>query len=106
MPEREESAEELNDDLRQALNCYIEDSCSDLVIRITALEYKMKDLQEASKCYIEDSCSDLVIRITALENKIKDLQDDIGRFIAAYYLIKKILERHEAEIKKIQEGQH
>ena len=105
MPEREESAEELNDDLRQALNCYIEDSCSDLVIRITALEYKMKDLQEASKSYIEDSCSDLDIRITALENKIKDLGDDIGRFIAAYYLIKNILERHEAEIKKIQEGQ-
>ena len=77
MPEREESAEELNDDLRQALNCYI-----------------------------EDSCSDLDIRITALENKMKDLQDDIGRFIAAYYLIKNILKRHEAEIKKIQEGQH
>lgn len=69
-------SEELNDDLRQTLNCYI-----------------------------EDSCSDLVIRITALESQLKDLREDMGKVVASYFLVRKVLERHEAEIKKIQEGQ-
>lgn len=43
-------------------------------------------------------------RISALESQVKEMRDDIGRLIAAYYLIKKILEKFDAEIDKLNEN--